>query len=165
MLQLHLSDLQFNCLIQSVLYHSLDGTCGCVMPSPMILWILIGLYHQFVSSRPEPCVSFGSHRSCYHNKIRSIDLSHCCVIFRGYVPEVNVPSYAFGLLYISGELYFVYFITVQLNDLRKIVDGIMARWSYSSVCSLHYFIIIIIHAYIKVLNLSNTCQVHSVNCV
>ena len=70
------------------------------MPSPMLLWILIGLYHQFVSSRPGPCVSFGSHLIYYHNQIGSINLSHCCIINRGYVPEVNVPSHAFGLIYI-----------------------------------------------------------------
>ena len=40
----------------------------------------------------------------YHHKIRSINLSSCCHIFRGCVPEVVVTSNAASFIYIPGKL-------------------------------------------------------------
>ena len=47
----------------------------------------------------------------------------------------------------------------------QIIEYIMARWPYSFVCTLHYLSIIIMQAYLKVLNCLNVWQVHSVECV
>ena len=44
-----------------------------------------------------------------------------------------------------------------------IIEYIMARWSYPF--HLHYFIIANLRTYLKVLNFSNACVVHSVECM
>ena len=41
------------------------------------------------------------------------------IFFRGCVPEVVVPSYAVGSIYIPGKQGFVSFITVQSYDVHK----------------------------------------------
>ena len=46
----------------------------------------------------------------------------------------------------------------------QIFEYIMARWSYSCVCTLHY-LIIILRTYLKVLDFWKPCQIHSVQCV
>ena len=48
---------------------------------------------------------------------------------------------------------------------EQIIGNIIARWSYSFVFTLHFLIFGIMHAYRKVLNFRNVCQVHSVECV
>ena len=58
------------------------------------------------------------------------------------------------------KCYFVSFITVQSCDMYM-----MVRLSYCHFCTLHYLIIIIMQAYLKVFSLWNTCHVHCVECV
>ena len=57
--------------------------------------------------------------SYYHNQIGSINLSHCCHIFRGCVPDVIIPSYAVCFIYIPGKLGFLSVIAVQSYDVCK----------------------------------------------
>ena len=60
--------------------------------------------------------------SYYHHQIGSINLFHCChvvILFRGCVPDVVVPVYAVGFIYIPGKLGFVYFTTAQSYDVCK----------------------------------------------
>ena len=47
----------------------------------------------------------------------------------------------------------------------QIIEYMMARWSYSFVCTLHYFIIIIMRTYLNALHFWITRQVHSLECV
>ena len=61
--------------------------------------------------------------SCHHHMI-SINLSHILIFLRGFVPEVVVPSYAFGFIYIPGMLGFVSFITVQFYHVCKLSDTV-----------------------------------------
>ena len=74
---------------------------------------------------------------CHRHQIGSINLSHWCHIFRVYVLEVVVPSYASSLCS----------LTMCAN-----IEYIMAWWSYSFVYTLHHLIIIIMRAYLKILN-------------
>ena len=94
--------------------------------------------------------------------IRSINLSHCCHIFLWLCAWgcCSIICCRFSI-YILGQLGFVSFITVQ-SWCRQIIENIIAWWSYSFVCTLHYLIIIIMQTYLKVLNFYNACHVHSV---
>ena len=78
--------------------------------------------------------------SYYHHQIESINLCHCCHIFRGCVSGIVVPSYAVRLAYnyISGQLGFVLLLVCS------IMSTYTTWWSYSFVCTLHYLIIIIV---------------------
>ena len=66
---------------------------------------------------------------------------------------VVVLSYAVSFMCIyPGTAGFVSFIAVQSYGVRKKIKYIMAWWSHSFVCTLHYLIIIIMQTYLKVLN-------------
>ena len=47
----------------------------------------------------------------------------------------------------------------------QIVRYVLACRSYSSVCTLHHIIIIIVQTYLKTLNLLNACQIYFIECV
>ena len=65
---------------------------------------------------------------------------------RGCVLEVVVPWYAVGFIYIPGKLFF--FITVQSYGVHiYIIEYIMARWSYSFVCTIQHRLIIIMQLF------------------
>ena len=102
--------------------------------------------------------------SYYHDHIGSINLSHCCNIFHGCVPEVVVSLYAVVHIHPgTAGLYFFYHCTVLWC--AQILGYIIAWLSYSFVCTLHYLIIIIMQIYLNVMTLENTCQLNSVECV
>ena len=48
---------------------------------------------------------------------------------------------------------------------KRMIAYIMARGSHSFVCTLNHITIFLMQTYMKVLNLYNACQVHSVECV
>ena len=61
----------------------------------------------------------------------------------------------------SHHIFFYYYWAVLLCT--QIIEYIMARWSYSFVCTLCFLLLIIIMVtYLKVVNFYNTCQVHFV---
>ena len=83
---------------------------------------------------------------------------------RGCVPEMVVPSYTVGFIYIPGKtVFFCYYCEVLWCV--KMIEYILTRWSYSFVCTLHSLIIITMQRYLKVLDLRNICHVHSVECM
>ena len=87
------------------------------------------------------------------------------VIFsRVCVHQMFVTSYAVVFIYTPEKEAFLIIITVQSYDIRKWLKHIMARWSYSFVCTLHYIIIIIMQTYLKVLHFENFCQSYSADC-
>ena len=84
-------------------------------------------------------------RVLFSSSNRSINLFNCChIFFRGCVPDVVVPPYAVGFIYIPGKLGFVSLITVQFYDVFKLSntlwpDGLIrlfVLWaiSLSSLC-------------------------------
>ena len=62
----------------------------------------------------------------------------------------------------SGKTGFCLFYYCAVLCCTQILEFILAKWSYSFVCTLYYLIIIIMQKYLKLLNFKNTCQVHSV---
>ena len=104
--------------------------------------------------------------SYYHHQIRSINLSHCCHILLGYVPEVIAPSYAVGFththtyidryiciyiyiyIYIGRAGFYVFNYCAVVGCAQ--IEYIMARWSYTVICTLHYPIIIIMETYLGI---------------
>ena len=61
----------------------------------------------------------------------------------------------------SHHIFFYYYWAVLLC--AQIIEYIMARWSYSFVCTLCFLLLIIImQTYLKVVNFYNICQVHFV---
>ena len=66
-------------------------------------------------------------------------------------------------IFISRESWVLCFYNCAVLWYGHIIEYINTQWSYSSICVSHYFIIIIIHTYLKVLNPQNACRVHSVS--
>ena len=102
--------------------------------------------------------------SCYHKQITSSNLSHCCHIFPGCVPERVVPYYAVGFIYILGKLGFLSFIAMQSYHVYQWWSTL---WSDGRICLFARHTIYHYHHYADVsesiLKFLNSYQVNSVS--
>ena len=101
----------------------------------------------------------------HHHQIESINLTHCCHSFPWLLAwgGCTIIWSLFQKYPREAGLCFLYFCAVLWC--AQIILCIMAQWQYSSVCTLHYVIIIIMQTYLKILNFSNSYQVYTVVCV
>ena len=107
------------------------------------------------------------YSSCYyHNQIGSIHLSHYYHIFSWLCAWDVCYIIVCHLLHIrpwkTGNLFSWLLCSWWWV---QIVGCVLACRSYSFVCTVHHFIIIIVQSYLKTLNLQNACQIYFVECV
>ena len=90
--------------------------------------------------------------SYYHYQIGSINFDHCCLIFSWLCAwgGCAIICYRFHIYPEKAGVVFLYHCVVL--RFAQIIEYIMARWSYSLVCTLHYLIIIIMQVFLKALN-------------
>ena len=65
----------------------------------------------------------------------------------------------------SGKIGNLFSLSLCSLWLVQIFRYVLACRSYSFVCTVHHFIIIIVQIYLKTLNLWNACQIYFVECV
>ena len=104
-------------------------------------------------------------RGLYLRNIMISSISIAVIFFRGCVPDVIVLSYTVGYKNVSRRSCVVFLLLLYSLTMCANIEYIMARWSYSFVCTLKYLIIIIMQTYLNVLHFWIIRQVHSLECV
>ena len=97
--------------------------------------VCVELAHICLCDRKDVCNS-----SYYHHQIGSIDLFYCLDIFSGCVPEVVVPSFSVGSIYIPGKLRFVSLLpcSLMMNTDNRIHNGPKVVLVYLRITLPHY---------------------------
>ena len=85
-------------------------------PVPLLQSCIMWVTKSHAPKRTDIMRLYIYNSSYHHHQTGSINLPHCCHFFRGCGPEVVVPSYAVGFIYISG---LVYFNIVQSYDVQS----------------------------------------------
>ena len=99
----------------------------------------------------------------FQHQIGGVNISYCCHTFLWLCAwgGCTIIRCRFHIYPGKAGVCFFHYCAVLLC--AQIVEFIMARWSYSFVCTLHY--LIIMQTYMKVLKFLNTCLLHFVECV
>ena len=106
------------------------------------------------------------HSSCYyHHQIGSINLTHYHIFPWLCARDVCYIIFCHLLHIHSGKTGILFSLLLCSLWWVQIVGYVLACRSCSFVCTLQNLIIIIVHTYLKTMNLLNVCQIYFIECV
>ena len=84
-----------------------------------------------------------TYNSCYHHRIGSINIFHCCHVFPWLCARRGCTIICCHFHIYPGRAGFCVFYYCAVLLCAQIIECIMARWSYSFIGTAHYLFIII----------------------